>query len=258
MKSILSCQRRAAGVASAVLCSLVFAAACSDDTTVGPRDVSVPATASAVRSTLPTITTEYVDFAKNLVGGGAFQLKDTLGATLLTVVDDAANDGDKTPGKFKLSAAPGVYQLCETMPPPIFNFPAKQKTSCFKVTVAPGSSTHMGPYMVVPPFSAAWATVAGPVPPNVPIYVGPTSFRVSKSDDTFLFTVTDNGLNDIHGTLGMYYVKLPSAGDYTICQIAEIQNHWMPNPACHTFTVTFGTVGWGDYFVNPEKQVYVP
>ena len=260
MKSILpSAQRRAAGVTSAILFGLVFVAACSEDRAVGPRDVSVPTTASALRSSvMPTITTEYVDYAGNLVGGGAFQVKDTLGNTLLTVVDDAANDADKTPGKFKMSMGPGVYQLCETMPPPGYTFPAKQKTFCTKLTVAPSSSMHVGPYTVLLPFSAAWATVRGFLNPKTPLYVGPTAFQVTRPDGTFIMNVIDQGFKDIHGTLGITHVKLPGAGDYVVCQVWEIQGYWPPNPTCHTFTVTFGNVAWADYFINYEKQVLNP
>ena len=259
MKSILlSSQRRAAGVTSAVLLGLVMVAACSEDRAVGPRELSVPTTASAVRSSaMPTITTEYVDYAGNLVGGGAFQVKDTLGNTLLTVVDDAANDADKTPGKFKMSVAPGVYQLCETMPPPGYTFPAKQKTFCSKQKVAPGSAIHAGPFTVLLPFSAAWATVRGFIN-NAPLLIGPTAFQVTRTDGTFVMNVIDDGFKDIHKTLGITHVKLPGAGDYVVCQVWEIQGYWPPNPTCHTFSVSFGVVAWADYFINYEKQVYVP
>ena len=260
MKSILpSTQRRAAGVTSAVLFGLVVVAACTDDRVVGPRDVSVPTTTSAMRSVLPNITTEYVDYAKNLAGGGALQLKDTLGATVMTIVDDAANDGDKTPGKFKISIPPGVYQLCETMPPPGYNFPSQQKSFCVKYTITPGMSMHTGPYMVLPPYSAVWSPISGFFPPNnTPGWLGPSEFRVTKSDGSFAMDVVDNGLNDRHNMLGIYYVKLPSAGDFVVCQKAEIPNYWMPKPACHTITATFANVAWGDYFINSEKQVLNP
>jgi hypothetical protein len=259
MKSTrLSFQRRAVGATSAVLFGLVIVAACSEDRAVGPRQVSIPAAAAGMRSAMPTITTEYVDYAKNLVGGGAFQIKDTLGVTLLTIIDDAANDGDKTPGKFQMSVPPGVYQLCETMPPPGYNFPAQQKSFCVKHTVLPNSSMHVGPYMVLVPYSAVWSTVAGFIPPNTPLWIGPSAFRITRSDGTFVMNVIDNGFKDLHSMLGIYYVKLPAPGDYVVCQQWEIPNYWMPNPRCHNVTVTFANVGWGDYFINPEKQVYVP
>jgi hypothetical protein len=260
MKSILpSAQRRAAGMTSAVLVALVFVAACGEDRAVGPREVTTPTSVSAVRSAIPTITTEYVDYAGNLVGGGALQLKDTLGTTVLTIVDDAANDADKTPGKFKFAAAPGVYQLCETMPPPGYTFPANQKTLCTLFHTAPANgSLHVGPFTVLLPFSAAWATVRGFFPANTPLYVGPTAFQVTKPDGTFIMNVIDQGFKDIHGTLGITHVKLPAAGDYVVCQLWEIQGYWLPKPQCHAFTATFGTVAWADYFINYEKQVLNP
>ena len=58
-----------------------------------------------------------------------------------------------------------------------------------------------------------------------------------------MLSVIDNGLHDIHNTLGMTYVKLPGAGGYVVCQVWEIQGYWPSNPSCQSFSVTFETSG---------------
>jgi hypothetical protein len=67
--------------------------------------------------------------------------------------------------------------------------------------------------------------------------------------------VTDNDVNDRQKLDGIFYVKLPGAGSYVICQAGAIPGHYMVNPPCHTVTAEYGKVTWNDYYINPEKQV---
>jgi hypothetical protein len=115
--------------------------------------------------------------------------------------------------------------------------------------------------MVVPPYSAVWSVISGFGGPNnqSPQWLGSSTFTVTKIDNSFSTTIVDNSAADLHNMLGIFYVKLPSAGTYNICQAAEVPGYWLPNPVCHQVTVPFAKVGWGDFFINQEKQViYIP
>lgn len=224
--------------------------------------VSVGATTNLtfINAPLPTLTTEYVDYGKNLIGGGTYTIKDTLGATLETVADNNSRDGDKTDGEFKITLPyAGKFSLCETTPPPGYVFPTGQVNLCTTVTLSLNSSAHVGPFMVNPPFSVTWSVIDGFYGPNnTPGWVGPSSFTVTKDDGSFSANVVDNAANDMHLMLGIFHVKLPSAGTYNVCQVTAVPGHYMANPACHTVTVVMGTVAWGDYFIDGLQQVLNP
>jgi hypothetical protein len=115
--------------------------------------------------------------------------------------------------------------------------------------------------MVVPPYSAVWSVISGWTGPlnKSPLWLGPSTYTVTKTDNSFTWTFVDNGPGDLHNMLGIFYVKLPSAGTYNVCQAAEVPGYFLPNPVCHQVDVTFAKVGYGDFFLNQEKQViYIP
>lgn len=210
-----------------------------------------------LNGTLPWVSTGYVDYAKNWVGGGTYSVKDSLGATIMTIVDNSVLDVDKANGKFTFQLpSAGRFSICETTPPPGWFFPAKQLNFCVTQTFALNTGGNYGPFMVVPPYSAVWSVISGFYPPNnSPGWIGPSTFLVSKPDGSFSTTIVDNGPSDLHAMLGIFYVKLPGAGTYNICEVTGVPGYYMPNPACHTVTVTFGSVAYGDFFINGEQQV---
>ena len=206
---------------------------------------------------LPNVSDGYWDYAKNYVGGGAYMVKDSVGAVVMTIVDNGVLDLDKADGKFTfLLPSAGTFQICERTPPPGWYFPTGQVSFCVTKTFTLNMGSGMGPNMVVPPYSAVWSVISGFYPPNnSPGWLGPSTFTVTKTDGSFSTTIVDNGAGDLHNMLGIFYVKLPSGGDYTICQSTKITGYYLPNPLCHTVTANFGKVTWGDYFINGEEQV---
>lgn len=216
---------------------------------------------SFVNDELPWARVSYHDYAQTKVGGGTYTVVDSLGATIMTIVDNNALDTDKANGTFRFQLPDaGNFTICEKVPPPGWNFPAGQVNLCQKWPINVNTDKNYGDNLVVPPYSAVWSVINGFFPPNnTPGWIGPSTFTVTKTDNSFSTTIVDNGPDDLHNMLGIFYVKLPSAGDYNICQATEVPGYWMPKPLCHLVTATFAKVTWGDYFLNPEKQViYIP
>jgi len=209
---------------------------------------------------LPYVSDGYVDYGKNFIGGGTYTVKDSVGATIMTIVDNGALDSDKADGKFGfVLPSGGTFSICETTPPPGYVFPSGQANLCVTQSFPLNTGTGIGPHTVVPPYSVAWGVITGFFQPNnTPGWIGPSEFRVTKDDGSVVVSAIDNAANDMHLLLGAYNVKLPGAGTYQVCEVTPVPNHWLANPACHTVVVTFGQVAWADYFINNEKQVYKP
>jgi hypothetical protein len=210
---------------------------------------------------LPILLTEYIDYAKTHIGGGTFTVKDSTGAPIQVVTDNAALDLNKIDGRFRMMLPKaGKYTVCETTPPLGYVFPTGQVSLCTLFVINNDESKLVGPSVIDPPFSVVWSVIDGFHDPfNKPGWIGPSEFTV-KSDDggAFSATVLDNGVDDMHPMLGVMYVRLPGPGKYAICQVTPVTGHWLPNPLCHSVTVVLGVRAWGDYFINPEAQVPSP
>lgn len=207
---------------------------------------------------LPWLFTGYADIASNYIGGGNFTIRDSLGATVMTVDDNGSLDRDATDGKVSIVLpSAGKFSLCRNNPPPGYVFPVGQGGSCNTLTFANGTLTTSGPFLVSLPVSAYWAVVSGFIN-DTPLYIGPSTFKVTSADSSFSMDVVDNAANDMDLAMGKFLVKLPAAGDYTVCEITPVPGHFNANPACHSITVLVNKPALADYFVNAEQQVYVP
>ena len=206
---------------------------------------------------LPVYSTEYADIRNNLVGGGSVMIKDSLGAVIMSITDNDATDENPTAGKFQVTLpAPGKYSQCVLMPPPNYVFPPNQIFFCQSFTAYVNGGNHIGPWTVSPLGSVYWSVIDGFYPPNnTPGYVGPSTFKITKSDLTFTADVVDQGANDLDGMVGRVYAKLPGPGTYTICETVAVPNHYLANPACRTVDVVLGVPKWADFFINGLQQV---
>ena len=208
---------------------------------------------------LPRILSGYIDWAGNVLGGGVVSIKDSLGATVNIVTDDLGPDQNKTPGKFDIVLpGTGKYSVCEHTPPPGYGFPPSQVVFCIPVNMIYDLVMNVPAFSVVPPASVIWAAIDGFFGPNntQPDYVGPSTFKVTSADGSFTMDVVDDGQNDLKQQfLGLFYVKLPAPGTYTICQVTLVANHWLANPACQTVTVVQNVVKNVGYFIGGLKQV---
>ena len=208
---------------------------------------------------LPRIIGGYIDWAGNLLGGGVVSIKDSLGATINIVIDDFGTDQNKTPGKFDIVLpGPGKYSVCEHTPPPGYGFPPSQVVFCIPLNMIYDLVMNVPAFSVVPPASVIWAAIDGFFGPNntQPDYVGPSTFKVTSADGSFTMDVVDDGQNDLKTQFpGLFYVKLPAPGNYTICQVTPVAGHWLANPACQTVTVVQNVVKNAGYFIGGLKQV---
>jgi len=215
-----------------------------------------------VSDELAWVTTGYVDYAKTPVGGGTYSVTDTLGIKIMSIVDNSALDVDPANGKFKFQLPyVGKFTVCEEKAPPGWYFPAGQASLCKYAAGNVNTTAALGDNMVVPPYSAVWSVISGWWGPlnKSPLWLGPSIYTVTKTDNSWTWTFADNSPSDLHNMLGIYYVKLPSAGTYNVCQAVEIPGYFLPDPVCHQVDVAFAKVGWGDFFLNQEKQVvYTP
>jgi len=208
---------------------------------------------------LPRILAGYIDWAGNLLGGGVVSIKDSLGATINIVTDDLGPDQNKTPGKFDIVLpGPGKYSVCEHTAPPGYGFPPSQVVFCIPLNMIYDLVMSVPSFSVVPPASVIWAAIDGFFGPNnsQPDYVGPSTFKVTSADGSFTMDVVDDGQNDLKKQFpGLFYVKLPAPGTYTICQVTPVAGHWLANPACQTATVVQNVVKNVGYFIGGLKQV---
>jgi hypothetical protein len=208
---------------------------------------------------LPRIHAGYIDWAGNLLGGGVVSIKDSLGATINIVTDDFGTDQNKTPGKFDIVLpGPGTYSVCEHTAPAGYAFPPSQVVFCIPLNMIYDLVMSVPSFSVVPPASVIWAVIDGFFGPNnsQPDYVGPSTFKVTSADGSFTMDVVDDGQNDLKQQFpGLFYVKLPAPGTYTICQVTPVAGHWLANPACQTVTVVLNVVKNVGYFIDGLKQV---
>jgi hypothetical protein len=213
-----------------------------------------------VNDRLPTFATAFWDYAKNYIGGGSWRVQDSTGTTIMNVVDNNALDLNKANGYFSIQLPyAGKFSICEASPPPGYYF-GQPAGYCITQNFALNTGGFYGPYLVLPPYSATWATIRGFWgPQNSPDWIGPSSFVITQVGGAFTTTIDDNGQGDLHNMVGIFYVKLPGPGTYNICQATKIPGFWLPNPLCHQVTAQLAKVTWGDYFINPEEQVvYTP
>lgn len=202
----------------------------------------------------PSLALAYQDNAKNFIPFGVFAIQDSLGNPVIVVADNGMNDQDKTDGKiFVTLPGPGKYNVCKLIPPAGWLVPSWLPT-CEQKTLSNNMSMFVSAF-VVPPYSVTWSVVAGLVPLGNPLWLAGAKFTITKIDGSPVLAVTDNDVNDRQKLDGIFYVKLPGAGSYVICQAGAIPGHYMVNPPCHTVTAEYGKVTWNDYYINPEKQV---
>jgi hypothetical protein len=178
---------------------------------------------SFVNDEFAWLTMGYVDYAKTPVAGGIYSVTDTLGIKIMSIVDNSALDVDPAGGKFKFQLPyVGKFTVCEEKAPPGWQFPVGQVSLCKAVAGNVNTTTNLGDNMVLPPYSAVWSVISGWTGPlnKSPLWLGPSTYVVSKTDNSFSTTFVDNGPGDLHNMLGIFYVKLPSAGTYNVCQAA--------------------------------------
>lgn len=208
----------------------------------------------------PRVSFSAIDFAGKLLGGAKFIIRDSVGTGINVVADNAVNDEDKADGKFKVVLPEqGKYTVCATQPPTAYHFPQGQFPYCKAFQVAYGQTQTVPGFVFVLPYSGRWGVTDGSLDINNTFtLIGPSSFKVYNPQTLSWISIDDNGWNDEDPTLGKISLPLPNGGSFSVCEVVPPPNHWNAQPNCKTMTVTLDVPAWAGWFVNPEKQVYMP
>jgi hypothetical protein len=197
-----------------------------------------------VNPTVPRVKFMLADMLNRPVGGGTLKVWD--GLTWGTLTDNAAGDLDPTPGRFEMKAPlNNGYTICPLTPPTGW---VNLVSTCIGLPTAAGETVDFGGMGVAPEYSFYFSATdyVGPV--------GPSSYLVTNAAG-FSKKLTDEGLNDFwNGEKGKLWMKLPSDGEYQICQTVAPPNTELADPACKTIRVSFGQITWAGLFVS--KPLY--
>ena len=202
--------------------------------------------------TIARVSWTVKDFVGNLVGGMQFTGSDTVGKTD-TITDNLPPDLDPKPGRVEVLARPGNYVVCETKLPAGYVYLPGQTNFCLGGAAEHGKVTNIVDFTIYPEVSAFWYIIGdGQDSLGIPLGVGPSQFEVRNAGSTVVKMIPDNGVEDFDLRVGRMAVKLPAAGDWSICQKAAAPNRKIATPPCVRVTVNYGDpkmVGW---FYNPE------
>ncbi len=158
---------------------------------------------------VPRWTWSVVDPVGNLLGGSYFTLYDSLNVNT-PVLDDSPQDQDKSFGKFlKEFTSPGMYKLCETLAPSGFTLPV---SPCKGLPAVPGLIQDQGKWVNTPNYSLYFNVTD---PKGKPL--SGTTFAILREHSPNM-QVADNVTLDRDPVNGKYFVILPAADFYVICQ----------------------------------------
>jgi hypothetical protein len=203
---------------------------------------------------IPIVTWSVVDPVNNLVGGAWFQLYDSTNTVIQQITDNSGKDLDGTPGKtqFELPTK-GYYTVCEQLAPSGY-FPATP--SCKKFWASGGlNPQNVGTFVNNPTYSVYFNVTD--------LYGNPlanTKFVVKRAyyvgQD---INVSDNFVPDRDPKTGKYFVIVPAAGYYVICQHEAPYGYDIPtvNGGCYPYAanVKAGTPTNGGTFVDTPWPV---
>ena len=178
-----------------------------------------------------------IDWVKNgpngtsLLGGATFSVTPnplTGALAPLTVVDDGANDSDKTPGEFAINnARVGTYTVCETAAPSGYII----DTVCAEVTVSAADPTGT---IAAGTFVNTLGSINWVKRDGNGAFLGGATFSVSPdpSDGAGTMTVVDNGLNDSDPTVGEFQVINVPTGTYTVTETVAPEGYTLDSTTC--------------------------
>lgn len=227
-----------------VLIGAATLAACNTDAPLAPATTSnaaAPAGGNKAAFGKATARVKWTAMGPySPVGGATFKWNYTNGSQL--VVDDAALDLDKTPGRFEIEVSPLLgFGICTATPPAHWVFIAE---TCIGFPTQPGQTYDLGMISLYPDFSAYWETS------DYQGLVGPAAYVVRSKSIRFMTTVVDNGAGDINPELGRVWAHFPAEGSYEICQTKAAPGTMLANPACKTVDVKLGQPVHVGIFLN--------
>jgi uncharacterized surface anchored protein len=179
---------------------------------------------------IPLEAWSVVDPVGNLLGNAYFQLHDSTNTVIASFWDNSAQDQNLTAGKFIVEiAVPGYYTLCEALAPSGYVPPAQP---CKKIYAAGGLTPYqLGNWVNTPIYSLYFN-----VTDTFAKALGGTSFVVKRQYYPLQdIHVSDNIMPDRDPKTGKYFVVLPAAGWYVVCQTSAPYGYDPPtlNAGCY-------------------------
>ena len=166
------------------------------------------------------------------VFGSLFTINE--GSGPVSIVDNAALDLDKRPGVFavKLATNGASVTVCPQLASVgrTFNVPPTPK-GC--VTKTSNQTTDFGAWTVNPEYSIYWYTTLNGVDATDGTYT------ITAAAGGFSTTVTNNDAIDMWKNT-WFYVAVPAAGTYTVCQTVPPAGTKLAQPSCQDVQVEFG------------------
>ena len=217
---------------------------------------NVTTTAAPVFDThVPLASWGVVDPVGNPLGGAYFQIRDSTFAVILSSsYDDSGFDLDNASGKWlKEFSARGLYYFCEGLAPSGW---VPSTPACKGIYLAGGITPKALGNWVNNPTYSLYFNVTDP-------YGNPlsgTQFvikRVNYPNNDI--QVTDNFFPDRDATTGKYFVVVPAAGDYIVCQTTAPYGYDVPsvNGGCYPYvaSVKYGVPTNAGTFVDKPWPV---
>ena len=170
------------------------------------------------------------DFAGNYVSGATFTL-DSNNVVVTKVGDGSFWDTDPAPGKFDVKIPfESKWKLCATTPPAGYVFQANQ-VLCVTKKIKQGTVLDFGTFGVNPVYSGFRGVTNGYLDPVQGYYlIGPSTFKVTSSDQAYSYDVVDDSTNDVDPTPGKIAVKFLKGGTWSVCETQPPVNHRDADP----------------------------
>ena len=243
----------------AALAAVAALGACQSDSPVAPargvraNDSSAAKVLVQVRPGFSLIDWQVKDAVSpyTLIGGAHFHLSGPYNTNLDIVDNVTPNDQDATAGKFKVTGLlPGSYTLCETVAPFKYMIPTAPG-NCFAITVYSQSSTTLSPISNFHIPQLDWTVVD---PAGNWLYNA--TFKVYDSTNTAI-TIPDNDPKDLNFNLGRFFVEVPVAGTYKVCETVPTTGFVLPGQPCKTMYAGGGIQDFGNFVNNPQYSLYI-
>jgi len=234
--------------------------ACQNDSPVAPQSTLRSSEASAERggqagrigSGIMTWQLKDGTFLVPLAGG-QFQLTGPNNFSLTIFDNVTPADQDPAGGSFKvMGLLPGIYTLCETVPPPKFLLPDPKIVSpCTKATIVSGG-TNSGYVLFNEHIPRGTWSVVDPV--GNPI--GGAYFVLTDSANVQT-PILDNSPQDQDNAFGKFLKELGVPGIYKLCEVLAPSGFTLPASPCKAISASSGAVkDWGKWVNTPNYSLY--
>ena len=179
--------------------------------------------------------------SKDTVGGATFTMDKKNGSPVLTIADNSPLDFDPRPGVFEVESDQELTAtICLVTPPPS-RVLYSGSSACVAATLN-AAKILLYDWQVNRPNTIYWTagTDTGNTVDGTFSITGPNGFAI---------VVVGNGPYDFAKN-EQYYVQVPGAGSYTVCQTVIPAGTQPDENPCRQITVNAGQPSYGGWFYN--------